>query len=109
MVGTDARARLAARRRALQQRSAELRERLALHGEALAPAFGWADRAREGWRWMRAHPWVPLAGAALLVLRRPRVLWRGAWLAWRGWRVWQRYGPLWRRWLGADAVRMPGR
>ncbi|MDM7456672.1 MAG: YqjK family protein [Tepidimonas sp.] len=104
MAAADAHDRLAARRHALQQRSAELRERLAMHSAALAPAIGWADRAREGWRWLRTHPWVPLAGAVVLVLRRPRMVWRGGWWVWRAWRLWQRYSP----WLSRVGVR-PGR
>jgi hypothetical protein len=94
VAGTDRRTRLAARRQALLQRSGELRERLALQGRALQPAFGWADQAREGWRWLQAHPWVGLVAAAVLVWRRPRAVWRGAWLVWRGWRLWQRWAPL---------------
>lgn len=108
MAGGEARQRLAARRQALQQRSTELRERLAMHGAALAPAMDWADRAREGWRWMRAHPWVPVAGAAVLLLRRPRMVWRGVWWMWRGWRLWQRYA-IWLDALGVrPARRVPG-
>lgn len=94
------RERLRQRQQALQQRSAELRERLALHGAALEPAFAGAEALRDGWRWTRAHPWVPAAVALLLVLRRPRVLWRGAWLGWRAWRLWQRYGARWQAWAG---------
>lgn len=101
--GEAASVRLRQRRLALQQRSAELRERLARHGAALEPAFGWAERTQAGWRWLREHPWVPAGAALLLVWRRPRALWRGALLVWRGWRVWQRYGPQVQRWAGLFA------
>ena len=83
----------------LLQRSAELRERLALHGAALQPALAAADSVRAGWRWLRAHPWLPLAAAGLLAWRRPRRLLGLARLAWRGWRLWRRVPPRWRGWL----------
>ncbi|TSE26871.1 YqjK-like protein [Tepidimonas sediminis] len=98
-VPAGAQARLAARRAALLQRSAELRERLALHAAALEPALAAADSVREGWRWLRAHPWVPLAAAGVLLLRRPRRLFGLVLLAWRGWRLWRRVPPRWRGWL----------
>lgn len=96
-------ARLRQRRLALQQRSTELRERLARHSVALEPAFDAAQSARDGWRWLRERPWVPAGVALLLVWRRPRAVWRGALLVWRGWRVWQRYGPLVQRGAGLFA------
>ncbi|MEW6694075.1 YqjK-like protein [Tepidimonas thermarum] len=109
MAPPDLRERLAARQHTLQQRSAELRERLAGHAVALAPAFTWADRARDGWRWVRAHPWVPLALTGVLVLRRPRLLWRGLRLSWRGWRLWLLYGGMVRGWRAGAGGRWPPR
>lgn len=91
--------RLAVRRAALLQRSAELRERLAWHGVALQPAFVAADGVRAGWVWLRAHPWLPLVAAGAVVLWRPRRLLTLAVLAWRGWRLWRRVPPRWRDWL----------
>ncbi|WP_185970035.1 YqjK family protein [Tepidimonas alkaliphilus] len=91
------RAHLAARRAQLLQRSAELRERLALHAAGLQPAFSAVDTLRGGWRWLRRHPWLPLALGVWWMARRPRRVGALAMLAWRAWRSWQRLPPRWRR------------
>lgn len=70
----------------LVQRSQALRDRLAQHAVALAPAAAVADGVWQGARWVRAHPWAPVAFAAGLWLVKPRWAWR---LALRGWTVWQ--------------------
>ncbi|MGQ9724350.1 MAG: YqjK family protein [Tepidimonas sp.] len=93
----EVRAHLAARRGALLQRSAELRERLALHGHALRPVAQWADRVQTGWRWLHAHPWVPVLAAIALAAYRPRRAWTWLLWAWRGWRGWRRWTALWAR------------
>lgn len=82
------------RRWALEQRSSELRERLTAHAQTFAPLWTAAERTRQGVGWLKRHPVVPLAVAALLLLRRPRrmVRWGGRlWALWgsaqrlRGW------------------------
>ncbi|MCS6811808.1 MAG: YqjK family protein [Tepidimonas sp.] len=100
-VAPSAAARLAVRRAQLLQRSAELRERLAHHGAGLQPAFEAADGMRRAWRWLRAHPWLPALGLALLLARRPRRVLAWGMLAWRGWRAWRRLPPGWRGWLAS--------
>ena len=77
---------LALRKQALQQQSAVLRERLAGHAAAVAPALALVDEVRSGWRWVRDHPLVPLAAGLGLLLLRPRATFR---LLRRGVVVWQ--------------------
>lgn len=91
-----ARATLWRRRVELVHRSGALRDRLAVHGAALQPAFGVAEQALGTGRWLRAHPWVPAVVALWLALRRPRQtlgwgmkLFRGGRWMWRMARVWQ--------------------
>jgi len=86
------------RREALEHRSTVLRERLAVHGQALAPAFEAAEQVRDAGRWLRDHPWVPALLAAALVLRRPRRALRWGWRLVSGgrwlWRLAQVWGGL---------------
>lgn len=91
---------LALKKQRLQMRSNELREELAGHAVALAPAFAAADGARAGARWMRSHPeWVAGALVALAVAR-PRALWRWGRRALIGWQTWRRI----RGWLQPEPV-----
>ncbi len=64
------------RRLELVGESSQLRERLAAHSRAVAPILGWADQARAGVQWLKAHPWVPALAGFLLLWRRPRAAWR---------------------------------
>jgi hypothetical protein len=73
----------------LLQRSGELRQQFAQHSQALQGPLAVADQVHAGWRWLRAHPEVPLAAAAVLVVLRPRRAWRLAWRVWTGWRLWR--------------------
>jgi len=101
--------RLRQRQAVLVHRSTVLRERLARHGQALGPLWQGADSARRGWRWVRAHPWVPALVAGWLLVRRPRRLWAAALLGWRGWRWWRRYGVALARWLALLRAQGAGR
>lgn len=74
------------RRLELVNESSQLRERLVVHGRAMAPALVWADQARAGVQWLKAHPWVPALAGVLLLWRRPRLVWR-----WGG-RLWAASG-----------------
>lgn len=80
---------LALRRQRLQQRSAELRVSLGVHGEGLAPLVRTAERVQAGIHWVRTHPeWVAGAAVALAVARPRRALrWaRRGFLLWQTWR-----------------------
>jgi hypothetical protein len=87
--------RLWQRQAELVHRSGVLRERLAAHAQALAPAMAAADRVRDTASWMRAHPWVPLGLGLLWLWRRPRRGLRWTWKAWQGWRWWMRQRRAW--------------
>lgn len=78
---------LAKERQRLQHRSAVLRERLAHHAQALEPGLSLVDRAREGVRWLRAHPTLVAGAAAALLVLRPRRALRWGLRAWGGWRL----------------------
>lgn len=85
---------LAARRLALQQRSALLRAQAVFHGRALAPVLSWADRAQAAWQWLRERPpalLLPLAVVTgLWVARRPSRLLAMPLRIWSVWRLWHR-------------------
>ena len=75
------------RQLALQWRSDGLRQQLAEQSRMLQAPLAWVDRARSGWQWVQAHPQWPLAGAAAVLLLRPRRALRWglrAWWAWQG-------------------------
>ena len=81
---------LAHRQQRLLVRSSELRSQFARDAQVWKQPLALADRVRAGWRWLRAHPEVPLAAAAMLVVLRPRRAWRLIWRLWAGWRFWRR-------------------
>ena len=81
---------LAQRQLRLLVRSSELRSRFARDAQVWQQPLALADQVRAGWRWLRAHPEVPLAAAAVVVLLRPRRAWRLVWRLWAGWRLWRR-------------------
>lgn len=80
---------------ALLLRSAALRGTLGRDLQRLQAPLALADRLRGGWQWLRAHPELPLAVAAVVVVLRPRRAWRWSLRLWWGWRSWQRM----QRWL----------
>jgi hypothetical protein len=75
---------------ALLLRSAELRLEVATQGARLQTPLAVADRVREGWDWLRAHPEVPIAAAVVIAVLRPRRAWRWGVRLWWGWRSWRR-------------------
>lgn len=81
---------LALKKQRLQWEIAAQREQLARYGSGLAPAFGAADRVRDGARWLRRHPEAVAAGIAALVAVRPRVAWRWARRGFFAWQAWRR-------------------
>ncbi|MDP2810248.1 MAG: YqjK-like family protein [Rhodocyclaceae bacterium] len=81
---------LALRKQRLQLRSAALRDDLARYAAPLAPAFGIADRVRDGFHWLRRHPEAVFAGTVALLVARPRRLFRWARRGVIAWQAWQR-------------------
>lgn len=100
---------LALRCETLQARNALLRQQLAADSRVLQAPLAVADRVLAGLGWLRRHPQWLAAGAATLLILRPRRTWRLGWRLWSGWRLWQRV----RRWQAqAGPVlfnRAPGR
>jgi hypothetical protein len=91
--------RLLLQREELRLRSATLRVQMVQDAARLAAPLSWLDSARAGAHWLREHPQWPLAGAALLVVLRPRRVLRWAGTAWWGWRALRPALPLLRAWL----------
>lgn len=86
---------LARRKEVLQQRSAFLRQALAVQSaQTLGPTLAMVDRANAAKRWLAAHPAVVALVVVLLFRRRTK-----GWLAWGrrafwGWSTWRRLQPL---------------
>ncbi len=76
---------LALTRERLLLRSQVLRGEVALQAQALTPWLNAADAGRDAVHWVRAHPEWVAGGVALLLVLRPRVLWRWGM---RGWSLW---------------------
>lgn len=82
---------LATRKLLLQQRSAVLRQVLAVQvNQTLAPALRVADQVQSGGRWLRGHPVLVVAAAAALLVWRPRAILRMVGQGWWAWQAWQR-------------------
>ncbi len=92
---SDRRTYLDMRQQQLVAQSHALRERLLHEAQPLERPLAFADRMREGARWLVHHPaWLAAAALALPVLLRPgRSLVWGLKL-WGGWRMWRRVQPL---------------
>ncbi|WP_158219962.1 YqjK family protein [Ideonella sp. A 288] len=88
--GTRANA-LAVRQRALLLRSAQLRAQFAADVQLLAPPLRLVDQVQAGWRWLRAHPAVPVALLVSLAVLRPRRALRWGLRLWWGWQTVQRF------------------
>ena len=96
---------LAQRCQDLQARSGLLRESIAQDSLALRPPLAAADQVLAAGYWLKAHPeWVGL-GVTLLVVWRPRRIWRLSLRLWGGWRLWQRA----QRWQAAAMAWRPRR
>lgn len=88
------------RERALADKRADLLTRSTAHRAQIAHALGGmqpglagAERAYQAGRWVREHAmWIGLAGAALLIIKRPRGVLRMAAQAWSLWQGWRRLG-----------------
>jgi hypothetical protein len=81
---------LAMRKLLLQQRSAVLRQVLAVQvNQTLAPALGVAQRVQAGGQWLRRHPALVVGAAAALLVWQPKGIFRwGRRLIW-AWQTWQ--------------------
>ena len=93
---------LATRKLLLQQRSAVLRELLAVQlSQTVAPVIHTADRVQAGSQWIKRHPvWVAAVALGLMVWR-PRGAFKWAGKAWALWQTWQRMEPVVSKWMSA--------
>ena len=80
---------LAQKKQRLLVRSADLRDRMGTHAEGLAPLFRAADRLREAGAVLRRHPEWVVGAVVLVVVARPRFVWRWAQRGFVGWRMWK--------------------
>ena len=81
---------LALRKQRLQIAGDKLRSDFGRYAVGLAPAFGAADCAVEGARWLRRNPQILVAAGVAIVVIRPRRAWRWARRAFVGWQAWRR-------------------
>lgn len=85
---------LALKKQRLQIKSAALRSEFAGNAMGLAPLFAAGDRVRDGWFWLRRHPEAAAVAGVVLLVTRPRILFRWArrgvvaWQAWSRMRAW---------------------
>ena len=94
---------LVQRRQQLLARNAVLRQRLGRDAQALRGPLALADQLRNGWRWLQANPqWVGL-GVVVLIVWRPRRVFRLGGRLWAGWRLWQRL----QRWRASVGPLLP--
>ncbi len=73
---------LALRRERLLARSEQVRRDLTVQAVALQPVLALGDRARVALQWVRRHPGIVFTATIVIVVARPRFVWR-----W-GLRVW---------------------
>ena len=67
---------LALARERLLERSADVRERVAVNPAALLPALALGDRVRDVAYWLRTHPALAVSAFVVVVVVRPRTVWR---------------------------------
>ncbi len=92
---------LALKKQRLQIASESLRADFGDYASGMRPLFTGADYAVEGARWVRRNPEVVVAGAAVLIVVRPKSAWRWARRAFVGWQLWQKLRNLAERHLPA--------
>ena len=78
------------KREQLLVRSDELRQRLGQQALVLRNPLALADKIRNGYHWLMAHPQLLLLPVAVTVALRPRRVVGWALRAWWGWRLWRR-------------------
>ncbi len=85
---------LALRKQRLLIESADLRQAIKNDVSGLGPLFQAGDAVVVGVRWLRQHAGLVAGVSALLLVARPRRLWRwtrrglSAWRAWRKLKAW---------------------
>lgn len=89
-MATHDRDELMRRRGELIARSRQLRETWAQQAGALRSSFGLADQLRVGARWLASHPQWPLGVVAVLVIVRPRRMFKLASTLWWGFSLYRR-------------------
>lgn len=88
---------LAMERERLLARSALLRDRVTEQAAVLTPVLTLGDRVSDAVRWGRSHPALLASALVVVVVLRPRFVWRWAL---RGWTSWQLVRRLHRRFQG---------
>lgn len=78
------------RRGELIARSRQLRADWGQQAQGLRPTLAVADRARAGLQWLIDNPQWPIGAIVVLVVLRPRRVFRVAGLAWSGYGVYRR-------------------
>lgn len=86
---SDRLAELALKKQRLLLRSADLRDRMGVHADGLAPVFVAVDRLREAGAVVRRNPEWVAGGIVVLVVARPRFVWRWVRRGYVGWRMWK--------------------
>ncbi len=82
---------LALERERLQLRSQELRGEVVGQSQALTPWLYAADAGRDAVYWVRTHPEWVAGGVAVVLVLRPRVVWRWGMRGWSLWRLARRW------------------
>lgn len=86
---TDRLGELALKKQRLLARSAELRDRIGGHAEGMVPLFDAADRLCAAAAAVRRHPEWAVGAMAVVVVLRPRFVWRWLQRGFVGWRIWK--------------------
>jgi len=86
---TERLAELGLKKQRLLLRSADLRDRMGAHAGGLVPLFAGVDRLREAGAALRRHPEWVAGGIVVLVVVRPRFVWKWAQRGIVGWRIWK--------------------
>lgn len=81
---------LALKKQILLLDCATQRQQLSEYTAGMRPAFGVVDKANGAVHWLQQHPAVSAAVGAMVVVLRPRYVWRWGTRAWSAWRVMQR-------------------
>jgi hypothetical protein len=82
------------RRARLLARSAELRMAVGQQAEVLRTPLAVADQVRAGAAWLRQHPEWPIGVLVVLLIVRPRRVFRWSSRLFWGWQMWRRARPV---------------
>jgi hypothetical protein len=85
------------RRARLLARSTELRMAVGQQAQVLRTPLAVADQVRDGARWLRQHPEWPIGALVVLVILRPRRVFRWSSRLFWGWQMWRRARPVLQR------------